>query len=318
MKQGLFIITSALAALLLAALPVAAQDNNGSSDGNSAAQPAAAAAVQPAAQQQTVAAAPDEPTASANSQAEPQPDARSRDRDGRRLRDAAGRPPQWPSRRWMQDFESQYDQDIQWLRERGLKRYADRLEEMQKSDDHNSKMAVFSSHVHVRQLRRLWKERPEEAQRAVDEMRLGFEILDLAGEARKAEGEQKERLAQKLKEALDRQFEARLAAQRSLLAAMQRRLERMRKEISRQEKLKAEIVEQRQKDLLDPEKPLLDYSQLMPGGAPPPAGSASPGERGDKPAPESQRDNKDEPQADGANAGEACSRDTGNGGNPAD
>lgn len=318
MKQGLLVITSAVGALLMAALPVAAQENNGSPDGNSAAQPAATAAVQPAgaaAQQQSVPAAPDEAAASANSQNERQPEARSRDRDGRRSRDAAGRSSPWSSRRWMQDFESQYDQDIKWLRERGLKHYADRLEEMHKSDDHNSKMAVFSSHVHVRQLRRLWKERPEEAQRAVDEMRLGFEILDLAAEARKAEGEQKEQLAQKLKEALDRQFEARLAAQRSLLAAMQRRLERMRKEISRQEKLKAEIVEQRQKNLLDPEKPLLDYSQFMPGGGPPPGGPKS---RGDKPAPEPQRDNKDEPQADGANAGDAGCRDTENGDNPAD
>ena len=168
------------------------------------------------------------------------------DHDGRRGKEPGRNQP--PARRWAQEFESQYAQDLAWLRQRGLEKYADRLEAARKSDEAGNRMMVFSAHIRIRQLRRLWQERPEEAQRAVDEMRLGLHILDLAAEARKADGAEKQRLTQELEQALNRQFEARLAAQRSLLAAMERRLEELRQDISRQEELKSQIVQQRHSD----------------------------------------------------------------------
>jgi hypothetical protein len=214
--------------------------------------------------------------------------AERRERDASRTRDReVGRPA--PGRHWGQDFEGQLAQDLAWLRERGLERYADRLEEARKSEEPGSRFMVMSAQVRIRHLRRLWQEKPEEAQNSLEELRLGLKIHDLASAARQADGPERHRLVQQLRQALDGQFEARLAAQRALIDAMERRLEQLRQDIRRQEELRARIVEQRQRDLLDPERPLSEPSLLMPGGP----GHREGGPAGRDPAP-------DRPEAAGA------------------
>ncbi len=218
---------------------------------------------------------------------------RQRPEDGRRVS---------PGRRWAQEFERQFADDLAWLRERGLERYADRIEEARKADEAGNRVMLLTAHVRIRQLRRLWQERPEEAQRAVEELRLGLQIRDLAAAAREAEGAEQDRLKAELQQALARQFEARLAAQRSLVSAMERRLDKLREEIRRQEEVKAKIIEQRQQNLLDPEKSLPEPSLLPP---PPPGGhrDASPDKQhsGGRPVADDNGTTGDRHQADSQN-----------------
>ena len=225
---------------------------------------------------------------------------------------------QVPPRRDGQDLAERLDKflddDLRWLRDNGLGEFADRVSEIRRTERPGKYVMLWHIHRRVEQLRRL---RGEDARLAVEEIRLGFDVFRLALAYRAAPEDQKPAFKDKLREVLQKQFDARLATQRAVMEGIRKRLEQVRDTLQKQSELRGYLVEQRLKTLGDasvplPEPGLSEWPDAAPEGprpgrvegtglelpAPPDRGSASDAAREPPPAPADAAPAEPEPPAE--------------------
>lgn len=198
------------------------------------------------------------------------PEMHAKDRPGSPQPEKSGEDTERPERRPLRPrtlgqksaewFDKQYDEDVRWLRERGLDDFAGRAEEVRQSDTPTKRLLMWGIHRHVQQVRRL---SGEDLDRAIEGIKLPFEIVRLATTLRDAQSDQRDPVAEKLREALRREFQARLDTQQAVARHIQRRLDQVRDNLVKQEKFRQLLIERRVQALLDPTVPIPE-PQLVP------------------------------------------------------
>lgn len=158
--------------------------------------------------------------------------------------------------RWTERWAEAIQGDIAWLREQGLDRAADRMAELNEQDDRSTRMTLWWWHGRIRQLRRLEREHEDKAREAIEDIKLEYDVVDLARKVREAEGERRRELQEQLSEKLRKQFEARISAQQAIIETIEQRLARLRERVGKQVDNRDRIIDQRLHDLSNPEQPL--------------------------------------------------------------
>lgn len=174
-------------------------------------------------------------------------------REGREGRTGSGRPPMM--QRLAEHFDKQIETDIQWLKDHGLERHAAELEKMRDSNDGEKRAALWQEHRRVQQWMDLLRERPDEGKRAIEGVRLEYEVRDLAVEFRDAEGARRQELGTQLRAKLQKQFDIRLETQRAMIKSIEGRLEKLKASLKEQETLRDKMIDQRFQDLTQPNGP---------------------------------------------------------------
>lgn len=175
---------------------------------------------------------------------------------------AAEPPPamQAPMGRMAEQFDKQIDLDIQWLREKGLTAFADRLAAIRKeSGTEGNRFLLWQIHRRIQQIRSL---RGDDATTAIEGERLRFAVIDLARQWREAAPEARAALAEKLKESLARQFDLRQKAQEAILAGIKARLAETQASVEKLLKNRQAIVDRRFAELTDLSRPIPEPSLL--------------------------------------------------------
>lgn len=184
-----------------------------------------------------------------------------------------------------ENLDQQFDRDIEWLRKRELTEIADWAAGIRDDDAPGKRLMLWQIHRWVQRMRML---KGDDARQAIEEVRLEFQIIALARECRQAEGQAQADLRDKLRDALRKQFAARQTAQRALITVMERRLERRRESLAKQQELKEQLINHRLDELADPARPLPEPELVPPIRRDPPRGET--GNRPeDRPAPRSGR-----------------------------
>ena len=89
--------------------------------------------------------------------------------------------------RWTRDFEERLDEDLQWLRDNGLEKYADKLAQLRQGPSSPEKRkALFDAVRKVRQLQFLHEARPKKAQGAIQALQLELKIEELVDQWQEA------------------------------------------------------------------------------------------------------------------------------------
>jgi hypothetical protein len=157
-----------------------------------------------------------------------------------------------------EQFDKQTESDIQWLREKGLSAFADRLEALRKE---GNRFLLWQIHRRIRQIMSL---RGEDLAQAIEGEKLRFRVIDLARQLREAAPEARPAIGEKLKDALNRQFDLRQKAQEAIMAGIQKRLEEARANVETLRQHRDDVVERRYTELMNPDTPIPEPS-LVPG-----------------------------------------------------
>ena len=199
-----------------------------------------------------------------------------------------GRPAMGPGRRgWGAYLEREIDRDLAWLRERGLDEYADRVEAVRGGQSPTRHVLLWRVHRRIQGLGRL---AGQDAERAIEQIKLDFATARLAREYRQASDDEKAALEPQLRENIRKLLDLRIEVQRAMMDSIRARLDEIRGQLRKREQLRDELVERRFTQLSDPDVPLPDpMLESMPGspGADGPADEgAGPREApGDRPEP---------------------------------
>ncbi|NIA22179.1 MAG: hypothetical protein GWP05_09505 [Anaerolineaceae bacterium] len=159
--------------------------------------------------------------------------------------------------RWFRDFEERLDEDLQWLRDNGLEKYADKLAQLrQRPHTPQKRRALIEAIRKVRQLRILHDARPKQARWAIEALRLEPEIERLTDEWLKADraGDkvQRRQIGQQLRKTLEKQFDARLESQRALIEIIKARLEKHQKDFKKLAQRRDLLIDERFRNLTQP------------------------------------------------------------------
>lgn len=178
-----------------------------------------------------------------------QPDSRPGDEADRTARPRERREP-----RWARDWEQRLDEDIAWLREKGLDDYADRIAELRTQQSSPEKRGeLFKAVGKVRQVRFLIDRQPEQGAKALKAMQLESRISRLAQQWQAADkagdDEARRQAGVELRKLLEQQFDARLEFTRALIEDIKRRLEEHQAELKQQEQLRARLIDTRFQEL---------------------------------------------------------------------
>ena len=157
--------------------------------------------------------------------------------------------------RWAERADKLIDDDLAWLRQRGLDPYADKVAELRQTDAPGQRVMLWRIHRWIQGLRRL----PEEdARRAVDELLLELTTVNLAKEVRAAEGQHKAELETELREGLRRQFDLKIDVQQAMMKASKKRLDQIREQLQKHAALEDDLIDRRFDRLTDAKEPLPD------------------------------------------------------------
>jgi hypothetical protein len=178
------------------------------------------------------------------------------------------------TRRMAEHFEEQIKGDTAWLRQNGLGRFADEMDKLSQAPEQDKRVSLWRLHRRVEQLHNLTAERPQDAKRAIDEVKSEFSVVDLANQYRGAAEADRKDLGAKLKAALQIQFDLRLETHRAIANALEQRLKTLRKQIKDEETLREQLTDQRFQDLINPDRPAPEPELAPP---PPPGRPGAPG-----------------------------------------
>jgi DNA mismatch repair ATPase MutS len=156
----------------------------------------------------------------------------------------------------MRDFEQRLDEDIAWLREKGLDDYADGIQQLREPPSTPEKLMQLGKTVgRLRQVRFLVEQQPEQGAKALQAMQLESRIARLSQQwqaAEKAGDAQARREAgAELRKLLEQQFDARLESTRALIESIKRRLEHHQAELKQQEQLRDRLIDSRFQELTE-------------------------------------------------------------------
>lgn len=190
---------------------------------------------------------------------------------------AGGPPPAMPGSmgRLAESFDRQMDADIQWLREKGLPAFADRLAAIRKeSSAEGNRFLLWQIYRRIQQIKSL---DGDDATTAIEGERLRFAVIEQARQWRAASAEARPALGEKLKEGLLRQFDLRQKAQEAILAGIKRRLAETQANVEKLQRNREAIMERRFEELTDAGRAIPEPSLL-----PEPRGDPRRGGRGDR------------------------------------
>jgi len=185
----------------------------------------------------------------------------------------ADRPRERREPRWARDWEQRLDDDIAWLREKGLDDYADKIAQLRAQQESSAEKRgeLFKAIGRVRQVRFLIDRQPEQGAKALQAMQLESRIARLAQQWKAADkagdDEARRQAGIELRKLLEQQFDARLEFTRALIEDIKRRLEEHQAELKQQEQLRARLIDTRFQELTQggPTKEADDAPFAVPG-----------------------------------------------------
>jgi len=159
--------------------------------------------------------------------------------------------------RWTRDFEERLDEDLQWLRDNGLEKYADKLAQLRQGPSSPEKRkALFDAVRKVRQLQFLHEARPKKAQGAIQALQLELKIAELVDQWQEAKRTNNKvrrgQIGLQLRKALEKQFDFRLESARAVIEAIKRRLEKHQEEFKKQDQRRDLLIDERFRNLTQP------------------------------------------------------------------
>jgi hypothetical protein len=158
-------------------------------------------------------------------------------------------------------FRRKMNEDIEWLREKGLDPLADRAEQLLASEERGDRLLLWQVHRRVQQIQRL----PESSQKkAIENERLRFEVHDLARQYRAAEEDQRDPIGEKLHQALEKQFDLRQESLKAIAEGLRQRFKTVDEKFGQSREHREELIDRLLEEMLDPERPLQE-PQLLPG-----------------------------------------------------
>lgn len=149
-----------------------------------------------------------------------------------------------------ESLQEQRDEVVQFIQE-NFPEKARMLRELRQRDPEEFRRRRQQLAEEVRHLRELRAEDPGRFRLQMDEMRLRDETSRLVREARKAEGKAREEAVKRLREALDRSFDLRTRIKQGELEDLRRRLAELEASLKRRGERRAQMVEERQRELLE-------------------------------------------------------------------
>jgi hypothetical protein len=148
-------------------------------------------------------------------------------------------------------LQEQRDEVVQFIQE-NFPEKARMLKELRQRDPEEFRRRRQQLAEEVRHLRDLRAENPELFRLQMDEMRLRDETSRLVREARRTEGGKgREEAVKRLREALERSFDLRTRIKQGELEDLRRRLAELEASLKRRGERRAQMVEDRQRELLD-------------------------------------------------------------------
>jgi len=156
-------------------------------------------------------------------------------------------------RGWNIQIDSAINDDVAWLRAHDLGEFADRIVEIRDSaDSPGRRMLLWRIHRRVDQLRDL---KPQDARRAIEDIRLEFAAVRLAREWREAQEDARDALAEELHKILQRQFGARLESQQAIIQGIVQRLDATEAKLDEQRRFRDDLINRRVDQFADPTQP---------------------------------------------------------------
>jgi len=148
-------------------------------------------------------------------------------------------------------LQEQRDEVVQFIQE-NFPEKARMLKELRQRDPEEFRRRRQQLAEEVRHLRELRQENPDLFRLQMDEMRLRDETNRLVREARRAEGgKARDEAVKRLREALDRSFDLRTRIKQGELEDLRRRLAELEASLKRRGERRAQMVEERQRELLE-------------------------------------------------------------------
>jgi hypothetical protein len=148
-------------------------------------------------------------------------------------------------------LQEQRDEVVQFIQE-NFPEKARMLKDLRKRDPEEFQRRRQQLAEEVRHLRELRRDNPELFRLQMDEMRLRDETSRLVREARKAEGGKgRDEAVRRLREALERSFDLRTRIKQGEVEDLRRRLVDLENSLKRRGERRAQMVEERQRQLLE-------------------------------------------------------------------